>query len=176
MYDAALPELRKDRQDYWLGFFGPEEIKTLAAGERRIHSEAQLLSMLEDGKTCLGVKIGGQVAASMWIDLQEVNCNGYRFPLHDDEAYLFDIYTMKSFRGKGVAPYLRHESYKALRKMGRYKYYSFSDSFNAPSLRFKKKLGAKFLLLGLHVKLFNRFGYNWVIKRYEDCDLIDRNT
>ena len=173
-WDVVLPELREDRASCWTGFFGAYEMKTLA-GEGWNYSEMQLLSMLERGKKCFGAKIKGEVAASMWIDLQEACCAWYRFPLNGDEAYLFDMYTIKSFRGKGMAPYVRYQCYKALREMGRNKFYSYSDAFNRPSLRFKKKLGAEFLQLGLYVKILDRFGYNWVIRRYRDCDLISRN-
>ena len=50
--------------------------------------------------------------------------------------------------------------------MGRVKCYSYSDLFNTPSIRFKKKLNAKILELGLYVELFKKYHWNWTIKRY----------
>ncbi len=100
-----------------------------------------------------------------WFDLEESNSRLHRFRLEDSEVYLFDMYTMKTFRGKGIAPCLRYETYKLLRKMGRSKFYSISDFFNITSIRFKEKLNARFLELRLYIRLF-KHPWHWKIKDF----------
>ena len=164
--DNSLPEFQNNLESYSFEFFGPEEIKAIVESKAWKYSEEQLLSWLKEGKKCFGAKYHGQIAAFMWIDFNNSNCKWHRFPLKDDEAYLFDMYTMKPFRGKGVAPYLRYQSYKILKDMGRYKCYSYSDFFNSPSIKFKKKLNANFLKIGLYIELFKKYRWNWIIKNY----------
>ena len=163
----TIPDSKGNFEGYSFEFFGLDEIKSIVESKAWKYSEEQLVSWLKDGKKCLGAKFQGQIAAFMWIDLAESNCKWYRFPLKDNEAYLFDMYTMKSFRGKGIAPYLRYQSYKVLKDMGRSKCYSYSDFLNAPSIKFKKKLNAKFLKTGLYIQLFRRYHWNWIIKSYK---------
>jgi len=160
----TIPESQGNFEGYSFEFFGLDEIKSIVESQAWKYSEEQLVSWLKDDKKCFGAKFQGQIAAFMWIDLAESNCKWHRFPLKDDEAYLFDMYTMKRFRGKGMAPYLRYQSYKILKDMGRDKYYSYSDFFNSPSIKFKKKLNAKYLKLGLYIQLFERYRLHWIIK------------
>jgi len=163
--DDATSEFQRKFEGYSFEFFGMDELKSIVESKAWKYSEEQLVSWLKDGKKCFGAKFQGQIAAFMWIDLNESNCKWYKFPLKDDEAYLFDMYTMRPFRGKGIAPYLRYQGYKILKDMGRDTCYSYSDIFNSPSIKFKKKLNAKFLRIGLYIELFRKYHWNWVIKK-----------
>ncbi len=164
--DDALEKFDGSLQGYSFEFFGPQEMKIMGAiPGREQHPENKLISLLDEGKKCFGVKYQGQIAAFNWFDLEESNCRLHRFPLEDSEVYLFDMYTMKTVRGRGIAPSLRYETYKVLRKMGRSKFYSISDCFNIPSIRFKEKSHARFLELRLHIRLF-KHDWNWKIKDF----------
>ena len=92
--------------------------------------------------------------------------DGYKFPLKDNEAYLFDAYTLMHFRGKGLAPYIRYQCYKELAKSDRHKLFSISNYFNTPSIKFKNKLNAKFLELRLSVELFRKWSFDLHLKKY----------
>ncbi len=166
MNDDVLEKFEGSLQGCSFEFFGPEEMKVIRAiPGREWCTEDKLLSFLDEGKKCFGVKCQGQIAAFNWFYLEEGNCRLRRFRLEDSEVYLFDMYTMKTFRGRGIAPSLRYETYKVLRKMGRSKFYSISDFFNIPSIRFKEKLGSRFLELCLYVRLFGHH-WNWKIKDF----------
>ena len=71
-----------------------------------------------------------------------------------------------SYRGKGIAPYIRYQLYKELTKLGRNKLYSISDFFNAPAIKFKKKLNAKSHKLILFIEIFNKWRFSLLIKKY----------
>ena len=164
--DISWAGLQNSFEDYTFDFLGIDEIKTIAASKTWKYSEKELLSWVNKGKKCFAAKYKGEISAFMWIDLDECKWQKLNFRLKDNEAYLFDMFTMKSFRGKGIAPYLRYQSYKILKDKGRDKIYSLSDFFNSPSISFKKKLNAKFLKLCLYIDLFNKLHWNWVIKSY----------
>ena len=83
-----------------------------------------------------------------------------------DEAYLAGMCTKNEFRGKNIAPHTRYRAYEVLRDMGKTTYYSYSGVFNAPALRFKKKLQARFLWLGLSVVIFRKHRWHWKLRTY----------
>jgi hypothetical protein len=119
------------------------------------------------GKKCFGIKQKEKIVAFNWIDFKNINSILFSQSLKENEAYLFDMYTDKEFRGKNIAPYLRWQSYKALKGMGRDVFYSISTYVNTPSIKFKKKLNSKILWLGLYFKLFQRFKVNMILRRYK---------
>ena len=79
----------------------------------------------------------------MWCNLEKCDSNAITFKLREDEAYLMDARTFASYRGMNLAPYLRVELYRHLRKMGRTRFISVTDYFNTAAQRFKEKLNAK---------------------------------
>ena len=88
------------------------------------------------------------------------------FPLKDDEAYLCSAVTFRAYRGKNMAPFLRYELYKHLNQIGRTNFYSITEFFNTSAQKFKEKLGAKPIKLGLYVGLFNRWQWSITLKKY----------
>ncbi|NIO28554.1 MAG: GNAT family N-acetyltransferase [Candidatus Latescibacteria bacterium] len=165
--DIALPEFKDNPDDYSFEFFGAEEMRMLGATEERRGKEEEYNSWLKEGKKCFGVKRRGQIIAYTWIDFDEIRHFGNNYRLKDNEAYLFHMYTMKEYRGKDMAAYLRFECYRALREMGRSSFYSMSEVFNTPAIKFKRKLNANFVKLCVYIHLFKRFHWNWVIRKYK---------
>jgi hypothetical protein len=168
LFDGNQSDLEKGFDGYDIGFLGPQDMKEISVipGPDRVFSEEKLLLRLKEGKKCLGVKYRGEIVAFTWFDLVECSSMFYRFSLKKDEAYLFDAHTLMSFRGKGIAPYTRYQCYKELAKLGRDKLFSISECFNTPSIRFKMKMDAKLLELGLFVELFKKWRFNSRLKRY----------
>lgn len=165
LFDGVQHPLKVRQDEYELGFLGPQDMKVIASIPFREISHEELLTRLRERKMCFGVKQRGRLAAFTWCDVEECNFKGLRFQLNDDEAYLFDAHTMDSFRGKGIAPYLRYQLYKKLAKLGRYKLYSISLRFNAPSLRFKEKLNAKLIGSGLFIELFHGWHFSSISEK-----------
>ena len=89
------------------------------------------------------------------------------FRLKDNEAYLLNMWTFHAYRGKNLAPYLRHQSYRLLEKQGRTEKYSITQYFNKSSIKFKNKLNSKHLKLYLSIALFKKFYWNFCIKEYK---------
>ena len=108
---------------------------------------------LNGGRLCLVAKEGGAVRAVVWCDLEVCSWEHESFPLGESEAYLYGAETHPSARGRGLAPYLRYRCYEALASRGRTVCYSVSEYFNHPAIRFKEKLGARTVSVGLFIGL-----------------------
>jgi hypothetical protein len=153
--------MRAPGPDYVTGFLTEGELEEIA------HLEAVPLAELRDrsaaGHLCFAVRQGPRCVAKMWCDLQQFNYPPFSFPLHANEAYLYAAATDPSERGMGLAPYMRLQCYAALRGLGRTRLYSYTDYFNTPAKRFKKKLKARRLATCLHVGLFDRYERTWTL-------------
>ena len=159
------PEIKGDISDYSFAFLGTADMKVIAESDTGYH-ENDYLTFLAAGNLCVGVRLGDQIAAYMWINLKECKFKESIMPLELDEAYLWNMYTMESFRGMNLAPYLRYKSYEVLKEMGRDKLYSISEYFNTPAIKFKLKLKASRLRLGLYIKLFKKYHWDLTLRSY----------
>lgn len=168
LFGGSNPEWESDFGEFSIGFLSNPDMKHVAALSGRPVSEDMLLLWLKDGRKCFAVQYQGQVIGYTWCDFKECNFVGHRFPLRENEAYLFDAYTSRSFRGRNIAPYMRYQCYKELAKMGRVRLYSITALFNTSSVKFKQKLHAKPLKLGLFVELFKRWHFNVPLREYKN--------
>ncbi len=164
--EHLLPSVEVGFEEYEVHFLGPEEVKEIASIPERRVSEEELLTRLRNGKMCLGAKFQGQIVACLWCDFEECNFEGHRFSLAQDEAYLFDAYTLYPFRGKKLAPYIRYQWYKELKKLGRSKIYSITDFLNVSARKFKSKLNVQPLEFCLFIELFKIWRFHLRLKKY----------
>jgi len=146
--------------------FNDQDMRQMAGIPDRNISEEALTARLKERKRCFGIKCQGQIAAFTWADLKEFGVSASRSLLKENEAYLFDAYTIPAFRGKGFAPLIRYYAYGQLEDMGIKTLYSITDFFNTPSMRFKGKLGAKVIELRLLFLAFNKRIFDIRLKKY----------
>ena len=159
--------IANDFDQYEINFLSYEDMKEIAALSRDDWaSEEKLLARLKNGHKCFGAKYQGKIAAFTWSHFERCGAPEYRFPLKRNEAYLWDAFTLPSFRGKGIAPYLRLKFYKELQKLGCDTFYSITFCSNKPAVRFKEKLNAKILMLAIHIRLLEKWSWSWKIKNY----------
>lgn len=149
-------------------------LASLADLPGRSVTEDELQERLRAGNKCRALTLNGELAAFSWCDYEKCSFQGYPFSLKSNEVYLYDAYTFVAFRGKGIAPYVRYSLYEDLAKEGREICYSISDRFNRPSLRFKEKLNAKWLISGVYLVLFSRWRFTLMLKQHQS-DLFSRD-
>jgi hypothetical protein len=167
LFNRSLWDLETGLDEYEFCFLGPQDMKTISSIPGRNIPEEKLLIRLKKGKKCFGVKHKGELASFTWCDFIENKCNDHSIFLKENEAALFDTYTLESFRGKGIAPYVRYQCYKELAKLSKNRLYSIADCFNTPSIKVKKKLNAKLLELCLYIGLFKKWHFNLRLKRFK---------
>lgn len=103
---------------------------------------------------CLGIAVEEQLAGTTWSrdDVIPVPNSGQPLvELGSDEAYLFDAFVGREYRGYRLAPIVRHQLYCELVKIGKTQFYSITLAFNKSSRRFKAKLGAREIELRLMI-------------------------
>ncbi len=162
----ALSEIIKTDSEYPFELLGPDDIKVISKWKTGF-SEAEMLSLFDSGGKCFGIKHHGNIVAFSWIDFNEMSYKSTKVRLKSNEAYLWYMFTLESYRGKNLAPYLRYKCYEILKEMNRDVFYSITDYFNSPSMNFKKKLNAKRLKLILYIKLFKKYSRSFTLKTYK---------
>ncbi len=162
---TEMPEIKGIISDYSVEFFDAKDMRIIVENARG-YSVQEFLSWLKDGRKCLGIKHKDKIAGFMWINLSECKFKPGDICLNKDEAYLSDMYTMESYRGINIAPFIRYKSYEILKKMGRNKIYSVSEYFNSSAIKYKQKLNARNLKFVLNIQLFNKLRRSFIIKTY----------
>jgi hypothetical protein len=149
----------------------PPETPTIAAMGGRQLSEAEIAGRFTCGDVAFGTFHGERLVACTWANLRHFPGLGDSPPVRDlnsEEAYLYDAYTIREFRGRAIIPELRNCLYGALHTAGRRKFYSVSVYFNRSARRFKEKLGARELELRFSVNIFGRIRKDFLIRAHSD--------
>ncbi len=165
MNPTPEPEIKGNISDYTAGFIGPDDIKTIRE-EMGSYSKEGLLSYFSDDTKCLGLRFRGDLASFMFINFAECEFMSKKMKLKHDEAYLTYMYTLKAYRGRNLAPYLRFKSYEILKEMGIDKIYSISSLLNSSAIRYKEKLNAKNLKLILDIEIFRKIKMRFNLRSY----------
>jgi hypothetical protein len=164
---AGAPRVNGALDRYEVAFLRAEDMEEIARIPGRNFTSDDLRRRLDEGKRCLAIKCEGRIAAFTWCDFTACLFEDDRlFPLRDDEACLFDAYTVEAFRGRDLAPFMRYHCYEELAKLGRTCCLSVTVLFNAPAVRFKKKLNAKVIELWVLIAIFRRWRFNRRLMRY----------
>lgn len=167
LVDDTELNIKPRLDNYEIVFLKPVDIKMIALSEEVNESEAYLLNRIDNDCMCLGIKHKGSIAAYSWCNLRLFDYeNRLKFELKDDEAYLFDMRTFQTYRGKNLAPFLRYQLYLYLEKMGRTKFFSASSTLNTSAVKFKEKLRARKYSLYLYTCLFKKFHFRIRLKKY----------
>ncbi len=163
---AEPPDFPAGLGDLEVSLLGREHMAELGLMPGRDLAEADLQARLASGQMCLGARHRGSVVAFTWCNLRQCMIEGHPlFELRDDEASLFDAYTVEVFRGRDLARWMRYRCYEELAKMGRHRCYSVTIIFNTPAVRFKEKLGAKVIGRGVYVDLLARSQFHFGAER-----------
>ena len=160
------PELAREFPSSVLGADNSEEVAAIGAFDSWRTVE-RVRARLEKGDLCVVLKDRERVAGFTWADFDEVNDPACDYELGPDEAYLYDAFIAPEYRGRSLAAYMRVESYKHLRAKGRHTFYSLSDCFNTPAIKFKQKLDAEITRVYLQIKLGQRVLGQWQLRDYD---------
>ncbi len=126
----------------------------------------ELKKDIQNGELCLGIKQKDEIVAVVFAKFNDFIYKNRTFKLGSNQAYILNLYTFESHRGKNLAPYLRYQCYLVLKEKGVDKIFCITSFFNKSSLRSNKKLNIKHVILFLHIGLFKRFHWNFTLKNY----------
>lgn len=158
------PKLRTD-QLFTFKTLSKDDLGAIIAETDSI-TEKKIHQSFADGQECVGLTHEGQIAAYMFIELNDFEIKNRKFKLNANEAYLLNMFTLNDFRGKNLAPYLRYACYRHLENRNIASKYSVSNYFNKSAIRFKQKLNSKPKKLYVNIELFKSIQWNLVLKTY----------
>ncbi|MBN4047301.1 GNAT family N-acetyltransferase [bacterium AH-315-P13] len=163
---SEKPIIKSDSQDFIFFSLNSEDIKLILDKSDSLNSK-KILQSLDYKQECVGLKYDNEIAAYMFIELNDFIFKNRTFKMKENEAYLLNMFTFESFRGKNLAPYLRYHCYRYLENRNITVKYSISNYFNKSAIKFKKKLNSKHLILYFNIELFKKFQWHFVLKRFK---------
>lgn len=163
MINIIKPKLNID--DLVVCSLGESDMENLSQNIEIAQTKAELIHRLKNGWHCMGIRYNGSIISYLWYHLKEVK-ELLEFQLNDDEAYISDVRTLKPYRGKNLAPYLRYELYNYLRSIGKDKFYSIILCYNKPAIQVMKKINARPVKLILWIHIKKRICCNIVLKSF----------
>jgi hypothetical protein len=162
---SQKPLIKTDSQDFIFKSLNNEDIKLILEKSDTIN-EKKIIQSLDKKQECVGLKFGNQIAAYMFIELNDFIFNNRTFKIKENEAYLLNMFTFETYRGKNLAPYLRYCCYRYLENRNIMVKYSISNYFNKSAIKFKKKLNSKHIRLYVNIELFKRLQWHFALKKY----------
>ena len=168
---AAL-DVEVDATGYTIRPLSTDDVVQIANMPDRKRDLNKTLERLEFSQ-CLGIFVNGTLAGYSWSRSDRIARSKGRIELHalkPDEAYLFDMYVARQFRGMALAPLLRHHLYQHLEAEGVRRFYSITSYFNRSSRKFKAKLGARRIELRAALKLWSLMEVDFRLRRYDEDD------
>jgi hypothetical protein len=164
----ARPADRSRFEGYDFFEAGIADAEGIAAIDPDHDHREEIRENFRQGKRCFALRHEGRIVAASWCNVREINYEPCRRPTGRNEAYLYGMETLYSYRGHNLAPYLRARCHEALLADGRDIVYSYTDRFNHPAVRFKEKIGARLLFTGLYVKVFGLPVGNRILRTHND--------
>lgn len=164
--ECKEPKIKGDSSDFLVRYLNADEVKLIANSVPKNLGKG-FMEGINNNQLCIGLEHKNEITALMFIELNDFDFNKRAFQLKSNEAYLLNMWTFHSFRGRNLAPYLRYQSYQLLKEQGRDVKYSVTEYFNKSSIKFKQKLNSKHLILFVNIILFKKYYWNFKIKEYK---------
>ncbi|WP_276392377.1 hypothetical protein [Eudoraea chungangensis] len=165
--EIDIPKIKEEQNEYSIVHLNLDEIHRV---RKKViaNTPASDLPIFNDKQKAIGVKYKNEIAAFMFIELEDFYYHKRKISLNKNEAYLFHMYTFENHRGKNLAPYLRYHSYLILKELGIKNIYSITQYFNTSSKNFKRKLSAQNKQLYLNITLFKKYRYFTLLRNYSN--------
>jgi hypothetical protein len=163
--ECGVPQIKGDISEFILRELSFEDVKFISKDIENMQMDL-LEKEFQQCPLCLGLEHNREIAAYMFIGVNDVVFRDKLFPLKGNEAYLTSMWTFHAYRGRNLAPYLRYQGYQFLKERGRDTKYSISEYFNKSTIKFKNKLNSKHLRLYIYFNVFGKWKRHYLLKTY----------
>jgi hypothetical protein len=136
---------------FHLTYIGAELVDEMVSLPGRDTTSEDLRMRFMCRNICLAVLKDHHIIAFSWASFGLFQFESYIFPLTENEAYLFDAFTIQEYRGRGLAGVIRRRLHRDLALKGRTHFYS--------AMRFKVKMDGLVVDSGFYVRLFQRWSF-----------------
>jgi GNAT superfamily N-acetyltransferase len=163
-FPPSPPELR----EYHCELLGRESLESLAAVPRKGDMRKEFGKRFAAGENCFGILKEDEIAGYCWFNRKECTSTVYNFALDSElEIYLYDVYVVPKYRGRGICPYLITQFYPWLQSKGINKVYATISLFNNPSNGLTVNYRQETLVKMLYVSIFDIYERTFLLKRYK---------
>jgi L-amino acid N-acyltransferase YncA len=122
------------------------------------HPTESLRRRLQEGQRCFAVLVAGTPCGYLWVKPGPRAGSAHTPELRADQAYLYNVRTMRNMRGKGLVPHLYSVVCSRLAQEGITEAVIWVDAGNRPSIRAAERAGFEFVST---TRRYHRFGRTW---------------
>jgi L-amino acid N-acyltransferase YncA len=122
------------------------------------HPTESLRRRLQEGQRCFAVLVAGAPCGYLWVEPGPRSGSAHTPELRADQAYLYNVRTMRNLRGKGLVPHLYSVVCSRLAQEGVTEAIIWVDAGNRPSIRAAERAGFEFVST---TRRYHRFGRTW---------------
>lgn len=158
------PQPRLD--DFTWGLAAAEDMGEIAEIKAQTTFREEILERAARGAECYVVRHAGRIVAFTWCEVNGPPRPRFGLTFGAGDAYIFDAYTVPSYRGLNLLPFLEYQLLRDLKRRGCDHVLSSTDAFNRAARRYKAKLGARPLAMQLYVGILGRFQKILTIYRF----------
>lgn len=159
------PKIKEGFENYEVALIPPSEVSVMD-GVMGL-STSFLINKMKRGQVCVGLRHNERIATLLFVDPNDFTFKHRDFHIENGSGYLLNLYTFERYRGNNLAAYLRYHCFEALNHLNIHAIYSITSYFNKSSLRVNEKINAEKLKLYLHIGLFKKWHWNFLLKDYE---------
>jgi hypothetical protein len=147
-------------------FISEPEISRLYSSPELKNLDVDLAGHQNGDGQCFVLKHGNDILAYMWCNLHRFEGPFLRFPMQENEAFIFGVRTLSDYQGMNLAPFLRYRLYQNLAQRGYTNFFLLTEYFNAPAMKVGQKLNARRLKLALFISIFHKLKWNINLKNF----------
>jgi GNAT superfamily N-acetyltransferase len=166
--EVYLPPKPEQLAGFRCEILGRDSIQALAAIPKKGNTLEEVTRRFDIGEVCYGMLTGDTIAGYCWFNLKECTSKLYNFSFEGRKAaYLYDLYVLPEYRGRGLSPFLVTEIYPWARDEEFEQVYATINLFNNPSNGLCLPYRQEVLVKMLYVSLFNIYEHTFLLKRYK---------
>lgn len=112
---------------------------------KRFRTKKGVLERVRKGHTCFAALKNGVVVSYCWVAFNNIFVKEFQKEINfaEDSAYLYDAFTVKEYRGKGIFPNLCTSVFSCLEERGYRRVFGMVNANNPSSLRAFEKVWKK---------------------------------
>jgi GNAT superfamily N-acetyltransferase len=166
--EISFPPQPEGIADFRVEELDSGSVEALAAIPKKGNTREEIARRFAAGEVCFGILKGEEIVGWLWFNLHECTSKLYNFQFNGaNHAYLYDLYVVPEYRGRGLSPFLVTQVYPWAQARNFEKVYATINLYNNPSNGLTTEYRQETLVKMLYVSLFNLYEHTFLLKRYQ---------
>lgn len=173
---VEVAEPRPRLADFTWGIATAEDLAELARARSDGRSQEEFEERNRQGARCYYLRHGNRIVGFIWCEINGAPRPRFGLSFGPRDAYVYDAYSVASYRGLNVLPFLKYQVLQDLKLQGCENVLTSTDIFNRAAQRYKAKLGACPQVVRFYLNLFGRFERVFTLYSYRSGTPPTMNT